>query len=179
MKFVIVFLTIIISVSSFNAYGQEPVEMESEPIVMEQVNLKVPIKVQLFWPEVLPDEIYDIQLSFLDPDTDELLDDKTITFDIIVNTKDMRIETYQLLNTTSGIHQFEVLFPEEHRDSVEVIINILRIDDGFEIKNINSEKITFSVKVVPEFGVVAAIILSMSLVPIIFLSKSKLSTRTQ
>ena len=174
MKFVVILLVMAISVLSFNAYGQEPVEMEHEPILMEQVNSKVPIKVQLFWPEVLPDKLYDIQLYFLDPDTDELLEGKKITFDLIVNTKDMRIETYPMQNVTSGSTHFALLFPEKITGPAEVTIRINSIDDGFEIKEFDPEIMTFTVQVVPEFVTLTLIVMALSFIAVLTVQRLKI-----
>lgn len=82
----IVALIVVLLLSSFsNAYGET---------IMEQVIPSGKIKVQLAWPEVLPDKLYNAHVRFLEPDTDELLDKVTITYDAIILQHDGIIEEY-------------------------------------------------------------------------------------
>ena len=66
------------------------------------------------------------------------------------------------------------MFPEESEGLAQIIVELKESSDH-GIPTTYNEEITFSVNVVPEFGVIAAMILAASLVPILLLSKSKLS----
>lgn len=84
-----------------------------EPIVMEQVTPNGKVKVQLTWPEVLPDELYNIEVRFLDPKTGQLLDNAHITYDVSVLQDHGPVEMYYDQSTNSGEATFEVVFPED------------------------------------------------------------------
>ena len=67
MKILLLFTVVLLPlILSNNAYAQEP-------MVMEQVTPTGKIKVQLTWPEVLPDQLYNIGIKFLDAKTDQLM----------------------------------------------------------------------------------------------------------
>ena len=91
----------------------------------------------------------------------------------MVKQNDYIIEEYYD-KTIKGEGEYEVLFPENSQGPAEVtlILHFIRTDD--EVLQLD-EEITFPVNVVPEFGVITAMILAASLVPILLLSKSKLS----
>ena len=68
------------------------------------------------------------------------------------------------------------MFPEESQGLAKVVVYLNAASDhGFA--TVYKEDVVFSVNIVPEFGVIAAIVLSIAFVPILFLSKSKLMTK--
>ena len=86
---------------------------------------------------------------------------------------DHEVEHYMHNLATDGTGEFEVLFPEESEGLAKVVVELrLASDKGHTIKY--NEEVTFSVNVVPEFGVIAAVIFAIAFVPILLLSKSKL-----
>jgi len=158
MKFAIILLAVL-SVLSLNAYGEEPV-------VMEQLTSNGQVKVQLLWPEVEPNEIYGIYVNFLDPSTDELLENVEINFWISVTQHGSFIESYGHLRTDKGNMHFVVMFPEDGKGPAEVIIEVISITtDSGTIKI--DEEFTFNVEVVPEFATLAIIVMAISFAGII------------
>jgi len=97
---------LLFSISFVVAYGEEP-------LVMEQLTSNGQVKVQLLWLEVEPDEIYEILINFLDPNTDELLENIEINFAISVTQHGSLIESYNDLQTEEGHTDFVVMFPED------------------------------------------------------------------
>ena len=160
----------VIAISSFSS-------VYAEPIILEQVSPSG-ILIKLEWPEVYPDEIYKFKVSFHDPITDELIHTNTrFDYTVLVKQNDYIIEEYYD-KTIKGEGEYEVLFPENSQGPAEVtlILHFIRTDD--EVLQLD-EEITFPVNVVPEFGVITAMILAASLVPILLLSKSKLMPKIQ
>ena len=119
MKFAIILLAVL-SVLSLNAYGEEPV-------VMEQLTSNGQVKVQLLWPEVEPHDIYGIRINFLDPNTDELLENVETNFAIAVTQHGSLIELYEHLHTDKGTMDFVVMFPEDGKGPAEVVIEVVSI----------------------------------------------------
>ena len=143
-----------------------------EPIILEQLSPSGKVLVKLEWPEVYPNEIYNFKVSFYDPNTGELLDDIRLNYNIIVIQDDHEVEIYEQNLATDGTGEFEVMFPQESEGPAEIIVELRAASDkGHTIKY--EEEVKFSVNVVPEFGVIAAI-LAVAFVPIILFSKSKL-----
>ena len=173
MKKILAFMVLsIIFVSFPNISAQEP----TEPIILEQLISSGDVNVKLEWPEVYPHEISTFKVSFHDPVTDELIHtDTRFDYTILVKQNDHIIEQYHE-KTIKGGHDYQVMFPEDSQGPAEVTLIIHFIRTDYEVLRLD-EEITFSVNVVPEFGVIAAIILSIAFIPILFLSKSKLSTR--
>ena len=167
MKKILGILLSIIIVSSFSSvYAQEP-------IILEQLSPSGKVLVKLEWPEVYPHELNQFKVSFHDPNTGELLDHLRLNYNILVSQHDHPVEVYKHNLATDGTGEFEVLFPEESQGLAKVIVELrLASDKGHTIKY--NEEVIFSVNVVPEFGVIAMIILSVAFVPILLLSKSKL-----
>ena len=156
----------VITISSFSS-------VYAEPIILEQVSPSG-ILIKLEWPEVYPDEIYNFKVSFYDSNTGELLDDIRLNYNIKVLQHDHPVEIYEHNLATDGTGNFDVMFPEESEGPAQIIVELKESSDH-GIPTTYNEEITFSVNVVPEFGVIAAVILAASLVPILLLSKSKLS----
>ena len=167
IKIIAILLSVII-VSSFSSVYAE------EPIILEQLSPSGQILVKLEWPEVIPLELTTFKVSFHDPITGELLDDEwRINYDLYVMQHDHTVEFYHQQLATDGTGEHEVLFPEESQGLAQVIVELKAASShGHTIKYF--EDVTFSVNVVPEFGVIAAIVLSIAFVPILLLSKSKL-----
>ena len=170
MKKILAMLLSIIVVSSFSSvYAQEP-------IILEQLSPSGQILVKLQWPEVYPHELNNFKVSFHDPETGDLLDEIRLNYNIYVMQYDHEVEHYIHNLTTDGTGDFEILFPEESQGLAEIVVELKASSDhGFA--TVYDEKVTFSVNVVPEFGVIAAIILSIAFVPILLVSKSKLFSK--
>ena len=158
MKFAIILLAVL-SVLSLNAYGEEPV-------VMEQLTSNDQVKVQLLWPEVEPHEIYGIRINFLDPNTDELLENVEINFAIAVTQHGSFIESYGHLHTDKGNMDFEVMFPEDGKGPAKVVIEVVSITTDSDTIQID-EEFTFLVVVVPEFATLVIIVMAISFAGII------------
>ena len=158
MKFAIILLAVL-SVLSLNAYGEEPV-------MMEQLTSNGQVKVQLLWPEVEPNEIYGIRINFLDPNTDELLENVEINFEIAVIQRDSLIESYMHSHTDKGNMDFEVMFPEDGKGPAEVVIKVVSITTDSGTIQID-EKFRFNVEVVPEFATLVIIVMAISFAGII------------
>jgi len=96
-----------------------------------------------------------------------------IDYDVLVPQNDHTIEYYFHEETLAGMGEYEVLFPEGSEGPAEVsaTINSIRTDE--QIQKLH-ETVTFSVNVVPEFGVLVMMILVVSFIPILLISKSKI-----
>lgn len=164
MKFAIILL-VVLSVLSLNAYGEEPV-------VMEQLMSNGQVKVQLLWPEVEPHEIYGIRINFLDPNTDELLENVEINFAIAVTQHGSLIESYEHLRTDKGNMDFVVMFPEDGKGPAEVVIEVVSITTDSGTIQID-EEFTFNVEVVPEFATLVIIVMAISFAGIIIALRVK------
>jgi len=169
-KILAIFSSLIIFSSFSSVYAQEP-------IILEQVSPSGQVLVKLEWPEVYPDKVYTFKVSFHDPETGELLNDEIrMVYDVTVLQHDHEVEYYKQNLTTDGTEEFEVFFPEESQGPAEIVVYLnASTDHGFP--TVYDEKVTFSVNVVPEFGVIAAIVLSIAFAPILLFSKSKLMTK--
>ena len=97
-------------------YAQEPSLMEQEALVMEQITSDGQVKIQLLWPEVEPNEIYEIHVNFLDPNTDELFEDVQISFEIVVTQHGSLIESYEHLHTDKGNMDLKLCFQKMVKD---------------------------------------------------------------
>ena len=158
---------IVFSIMLQSAFGQES-------LVMEQLTEKGSVKVQLEWPKVYPEEIYNVNVKFLDPDTDELLDNVTIEYNVSVTKADVPIELYANQLTDTGMGSMEVMFPENDTGISQVTIEVYTINNGSEVIVLD-EIASFSVEVVPEFGVIVVTVLTISITCIIIFGKTKLS----
>jgi len=175
MKFAIILLAVL-SVLSLNAYGEEPIVMEQlnpeEPVVMEQLLSNGQVKVQLLWPEVEPEELYGIGINFLDPNTDELLENVEINFTIAVAQYGSLIELYEHLHTDKGNMDFVVMFPEGGKGPAEVVIKVVSITTDSGTIQID-EEFTFNVEVVPEFATVTIIVMAFAFVALLAIQRLK------
>jgi len=163
----ILFLFILLSplIFSNNAYAED--------LVMEQITPNGKIKVQISWPEVLPDQLYNVGISFIDPDTDQLLDNVSITYDVVVLQYDAIIELYHNQNTNNGVATFEVVFPEDGTGPAQVIVAVTSIRNGSDSVQMD-EEVSFDVQVVPEFATIA-IVMAFSIATVIALSRVSIS----
>ena len=169
MKAILGVLLSVIIISSFSTiYAQE-----SEPLVLEQLSPSGQVLVKIEWPEVYPHELNSFKVSFHDPETGDLLDEIRLNYNIFVTQDDQDVDHYVHNLATDGTGEFEVLFPEEGQGPAEVIVELKASSDK-GMATVYNEEVVFSVNVVPEFGVIAAIILSIAFVPVLLLSKSKL-----
>lgn len=141
-----------------------------EPIFLEQITSDNLIKVQLFWPEVLPHERYDIKIKFLDPQTNSLIQDKLVTYDIFLEQDGHPIEYYNNLKTSTGEDEFVVQFPEHSEGPSKMTVTINSVLEEGKLIKIN-ESLIFEVKVVPEFSTFAIAIMAISMMSILILSK--------
>ena len=140
--------------------------LREEALVMEQITLDGQVKVQLLWPEVEPDKIYGIYVNFLDPNTDELLENVEINFEIAVTQRGSFIESYGHLRTDKGNMHFVVMFPEDGKGPAEVVIEVVSITTDSGTIQID-EEFTFNVEVVPEFATLVIIVMAISFAGII------------
>jgi len=155
------YLVIFALIPFANVYGQASV-VEQDSLMMEQVTAPDgQVKVQLLWPEVEPDEIYGIRINFLDPNTDELLENVEINFAITVTQHGSLIESYHDLHTEEGHTDFVVMFPEDGKGPAEVIVEIISITTDSGTIQID-EEFTFNVEVVPEFATLAIIVMAIA-----------------
>ena len=84
------------------------------------------------------------------------------------------IETIKDLDTSDGTAEHVILCPPDSEGPAKFVVRLMvSIDEKAYVVNYH-ENVEFSVNVVPEFGVIAMIILSIAFVPILLLSKSKL-----
>jgi len=141
-----------------------------EPVFLEQITSDNLIKVQLFWPEVLPDERYDIKIKFLDPQTDSLIQDKLVTYDIFLKQGRHQIEHYNNLKTSTGEDEFVVIFPPQSEGPSKMTVTINSVLEEGKLIKIN-ESLIFEVKVVPEFSTFAIAIMALSMISVLILSK--------
>ena len=153
-------------------YAQESSLMEQEALVMEQITSDGQVKVQLLWPEVEPNEIYGIYVNFLDPNTDELLENIEINFAIAVTQHGSLIESYEHLHTDKGNIDFEVMFPKDSKGPAKVVIKVVSITRDSSTIQID-EEFTFLVLVVPEFATLAIIVMAISFAGIIIALRVK------
>ena len=166
MKKILALLSSLIIISSLSSvYAQEA-------MILEQLSPSGQVLVKLEWPEVYPDVMYTFKVSFHDPVTGDLLDEIRLVYNVEVNQDDHHVESYKT-QTTNGTGEFDVFFPEESQGPAEVLVHLnASVDHGFP--TVYKEDVVFSVNVVPEFGVITMIILSIAFIPILLLSKSKL-----
>ena len=141
-----------------------------EPIFLEQITSDNLIKVQLFWPEVLPDELYDIKIKFLDPQTNSPIEDTLVIYDIFLEKDSHPIEDYKNLKTNTGEDEFVVLFPEHSEGPSKMTVTINSVLEEGKLVKIN-ESLIFEVKVVPEFSTFAIAIMAISMISVLILSK--------
>ena len=114
-------------ISFSGVYAQEASVVKQEALVMEQITSDGQVKIQLLWPEVEPNEIYEIYVNFLDPNTDKLLENVEINFAIVVTQFDLLIESYEHLHTDKGNIDFEVMFPKDSKGPAKVVIKVVSI----------------------------------------------------
>jgi len=164
VTFALVLLLLLLSFTINYAYGQEPV-------IMEQVSDNGRVKVRLFWPEVLPDQLYNIELRFLNPQSNEPIID-SIIYNIAVMQDEDSIEVYTNQRTEDGKALFEVVFPEDGTGPAQVIVVITGMGFGTTWTNMN-ERVVFNVQVVPEFSTLAVMVLSFSIATVLALSRFK------
>ena len=166
------FLFILALIPFGTVYAQEPSLMEQEALIMEQITSDGQVKVQLLWPEVEPNEIYGIHVNFLDPNTDELLENVEINFAIVVTQHGSLIESYKHLHTDKGNMDFEVMFPEDGKGPAKVVIEVVSITTDSGTIQID-EEFTFLVLVVPEFATLVIIVMAISFAGIIIALRVK------
>jgi len=164
MRVAFLFILLFLLLFTFNyAYAQEP-------IIMEQVTPNGMVKVQLFWPEVLPNQLYNIELRFLNPQTNEPITD-LIVYNVAVTQNEELIEFYEEEYAEDGKALFEVFFPENGIGPAQVIVGIVTIDFGTTSTNIN-ESVFFNVQVVPEFSALLSIVMVVALLTAVLLGRN-------
>ena len=173
MKEIFAMLLSVIVISSFSSvYAQE--QTTQEPIILEQLSPSGQVLVKLEWPEIYPVEMNNFKVSFHYPETGELLDDVRFHYEIFVTQNDHEIETIKFVYTSDGTAEHKIFFPHDSEGLAKVVVRLMvSIDEHAYVINYH-ENVEFSVNVVPEFGVIAMIILSIAFVPILLISKSKL-----
>jgi len=176
MKTILGILLSIIMISSIsNVYAQE-----SEPIILEQLSPSGQVLVKLQWPEIYPEELSTFKVSFHDPETGELLDGKLtdekyrLNYNLTVTQFDHTVEHYPYNLTTDGTGEFEVLFPVDHEGMAKITVELRALARTSGDTIWYNEEVNFSVNVVPEFGVIAMMIIIAAFVPILLISKTRL-----
>ncbi len=147
-----------------------------QPMVMKQVTPSENFKVEIFWPQVHPDHLYNIAIVFLDPSTDQLLNGETISYSVVVLQKNATIEHYRNETTSSGSGSFQVAFPTGSVGPAQVTITILSDNPGSGPIPINQE-VSFNVMVVPEFSTLSVMVLAFSVGAALALSRFKNLTK--
>ena len=136
----------------------------AQEAVLEQLVPGEELKVQLVWPEIYPDEIYDLEIKFLDPKTNEPLQDTVVNYTVSI-VQHIQIELYENQTTVTGSEKFEVLFPEYNEAQVQVRLYITSIEYDSKIIPID-EQVRFDVYIVPEFATLALIVMAISFIGI-------------
>lgn len=150
MKFALALGVIILISSVFvNAYAQEE-------FTMKQTTPSGAVQVELFWPEIKYDEIRQFSVTFRDPSSGEPLNN--VAFDLRITQGQDLIEDYD--EVANGVMVLEVLFNNLGPATVDV--NVKSVD----AKAIN-EKVAFSVTVVPEFPLMIAAVMAVSMALVI------------
>jgi len=140
-----------------------------EPMIFDQITEDGSILVQLHWPEVVDvEQIYDIEFSFLDPNTK-----KPITSEIHYRVSSMNQDQILELwtgTTVNGSATHEFLFPEGHDGLSSMYAEIFSItDESGTIENY--QEVMFSVNVIPEFSIMVLPILVVSTLLIIVMTR--------
>ena len=138
-------------------------------IILEQVTSDQRVKVEVLWPEVLPHELYEIELVFVNPQTNKTISN-IISFDVLIDQGEHIIESYQDLVTKDGKSHFLVQFPEDSNGPARLKVTINSILEEGKLVEIN-ESLIFEVKVVPEFSFFAIFIMALSTMSILILTK--------
>lgn len=151
MKFALALCVIILISSVFvNAYAQEE-------FTMKQTTPNGEVQVELFWPEIKYDELRQFSVTFRDPSNSEPLNN--VAFDLRITQGQDMIENYHD-EVANGVMVLEVLFNNPGPATVDV--NVKSVD----AKTIN-DKVTFSVTVVPEFPLMMAVVMAVSMALVI------------
>ena len=182
MKTILGVLLSVIMISSLSSvYAQESTqESTQEPIILEELLPSGQVLVKLQWPEIYPEELSTFKVSFHDPETGELLDGKLadetfrLAYNVIVTQFDHPVEHYHQNLTTDGTGEFEILFPADHEGMAKVTVELRALNRSSGETIWYDEKVNFSVNVVPEFGVIAMMIMMAAFVPILLISKTRL-----
>jgi len=179
MKAILSILLSVIMISSLSSVFAQ----ESEPIILEQLSPSGQVLVKLQWPEIYPEEISTFKVSFHDPETGELLDGKLtdekfrLNYNVVVTQFDHPVESYHQNLTTDGTGEFEVSFPADHEGMAEITVELRALSRTSGDTVWYDESVTFSVNVLPEFGVIAMMIMIAAFVPILLISKTRLFTK--
>ena len=174
MKTFSILLSILVLSVIPTAFAQE--QESQEPLVLEKLTPSGKVLVKLEWPVLYPDEIKKFKVSFYDPTTGKLLDDIKINYNIQVTQHDYPVEHYEHNLAIDGTGEFNVMFPLESQGAAKVTVEI-RSEVVKGITNWIEETVEFEVNVVPEFGVITAMILAASVVPILLVSKTRLAQK--
>lgn len=150
MKFALALGVILISSVFVNAYAQEE-------FTMKQTTPSGAVQVELFWPEIKYDEIRQFSVTFRDPSSGEPLNN--VAFALRITQAQDLIEDYHD-EVANGVMVQEVLFNNPGPATVDV--NVKSVD----AKAIN-EKVAFSVTVVPEFPLMIAAVMAVSMALVI------------
>jgi len=141
-----------------------------EPMILDQITEDGSVLIQLYWPEVVDvEQIYDIEFSFLDPNTKKPITSE-IEYRVSSMNQDQVLEIWEG-TTVNGFATHEFLFPEGHDGLSSVYAEIFSItDESGTIENY--QEVMFSVNVVPEFSIVF-IIMTISF-GVLFVMRSKI-----
>ena len=111
----------------------------------EIITQKENIKVKLEIPEIYPDEVFILKVSFYNSTTGKILSDNTLNYDFEIVQNHLIIDRYTDQNDSK--HNFEVLFAEGATGPAEIIVRIKSIESSQGTISIN-EKLVFPIKVI-------------------------------
>jgi len=146
MKKILALIPILIISLFSSAYAEEL-------LLIEQLSPSGKVLVKLEWVEIYPDEIYTFKVLFHDPETKTLLDEIKISYNFTVMYNDHIVEFYEYILAKDGTGEFDVTFPHESKGLATVIVKLKAANDqGHTIAY--REDVTFSINLVPEFGII-------------------------
>ena len=111
----------------------------------EIITQKENIKVKLEIPEIHPDEVFYLKVSFYNSTTGKILSNNTVNYDVEIVQNHLIIERSTDQNDSK--HSFEVLFAEGATGPAEIIVRIKSIESSQGTISIN-EKLVFPIKVI-------------------------------
>ena len=141
-----------------------------ESALLEQTTEDGSVLVQLDWPIVDVEQIYDIEFRFLDPNSREPITSE-IEYRVSSMNQGLILEIWNG-TTTNGIATHEFSFPEGYDGLSSIYAEIFSITSDSEIIE-NYQEVMFSVNVIPEFPIVF-LVMALSFV-MLFVTRSKIS----
>ncbi len=162
MRAQLFFAVILILSSSMNVYSQED-------YTLKELTASGNYQVELVWPDIQVDKISKFVVRFVDPSNDELM--QQVNFDLLIMQGENLIENYHD-EIADGIMVLEVLFIDTGSATIDVTIKSVG-------KKEVGEKTSFSVNVVPEFPLVLAAVMGISMLMVIALRLNPITKVSQ